>query len=98
MTRASRSTTRSSRRGRSEGSWLCPYVPELNLRSHADLADYGRYVAEVLVPRARRELPVFASVEATGIDGVRWGAMALRAGFARTDTSAPRRVATCDGR
>jgi hypothetical protein len=66
---------------------LCPYVPELNLRSHADLAEYGRYVADVLVPRARRELPVFASVEATGIDGVSMGgATALRAGFARTDT------------
>ena len=66
---------------------LCPYVPELNLRSHADLTDYGRYVAEVLVPRARRELPVFGAVESTGIDGVSMGgAAALRTGFARVDT------------
>jgi hypothetical protein len=66
---------------------VCPYVPDINLRNHADLADYARYVAEVIVPRARRELPVFATPEATGIDGVSLGgAIALRTGFARTDT------------
>ncbi len=66
---------------------VCPYVPELNLRSHADLADYARYLAEGVVPRARRDLPVFASAESTGIDGVSMGgAMALRGGFARTET------------
>jgi hypothetical protein len=66
---------------------VCPYVPDTNLRSHADLSDYARYVADVLVPRARRELPVFSSPEATGIDGVSLGgAIALRTGFARTDT------------
>jgi hypothetical protein len=65
---------------------LCPYLPEVNLRSHADLADYARYLADVLVPRARRELPVFAAAEATGIDGVSLGgAIALRTGFARVD-------------
>jgi hypothetical protein len=65
---------------------LCPYVPDTNLRSHADLSDYARYVADVLVPRARRELPVLALPEATGIDGVSLGgAIALRTGFARTD-------------
>jgi hypothetical protein len=66
---------------------VCPYVPEMNLFSRADLADYGRYLAEIVVPRVRRELPVFASVAATGIDGVSMGgATALRSGFARTDT------------
>jgi hypothetical protein len=66
---------------------LCPYVPDINLRSHADLADNARYVAEVLVPRARRELPVVAARGSTGIDGVSLGgAIALRTGFARTDT------------
>jgi hypothetical protein len=66
---------------------VCPYVPDINLRNHADLADYARYVADVIVPRARRELPVFATAEATGIDGVSLGgAIALRTGFARTDT------------
>ena len=66
---------------------VCPYVPDINLRNHGDLADYARYVADVLVPRARRELPVLAAPEATGIDGVSLGgAIALRTGFARTDT------------
>ncbi len=66
---------------------LCPYVPDTNLRNHADLADYARYLADVVVPRARKELPVLAAPEATGIDGVSLGgAIALRSGFARTDT------------
>ncbi|HEY2512868.1 MAG TPA: hypothetical protein VGI39_18505, partial [Polyangiaceae bacterium] len=66
---------------------LCPYLPDINLRSHADLADYARYVAEVLVPRARRELPVFGARESTGIDGVSLGgATALRVGFGRSET------------
>jgi hypothetical protein len=66
---------------------LCPYVPDINLRNHSDLSDYARYIAEVVVPRARRELPVFSAPEATGIDGVSLGgAIALRTGFARTDT------------
>jgi hypothetical protein len=66
---------------------VCPYVPDINLRSHGDLADYARYLADVVVPRARRELPVIATAAATGIDGVSLGgAIALRSGFARTDT------------
>ena len=66
---------------------LCPYLPETNLRSHADLTDHARYIADVLVPRARRELPVLATPEATGIDGVSMGgAIALRTGLTRTDT------------
>jgi hypothetical protein len=66
---------------------VCPYLPDTNLRSHADLADYANYLADAVIPRARRELPVFASPAATGIDGVSLGgAVALRTGFARTDT------------
>jgi hypothetical protein len=66
---------------------VCPYLPEVNLRSRADLADYARYLADVVVPRARRELPVFSAPESTGIDGVSLGgAIALRTGFARVDT------------
>jgi enterochelin esterase-like enzyme len=66
---------------------LCPYLPEINLRSRADLAEYAHYLADVLVPRARRELPVLPIAEATGIDGVSLGgAIALRTGLARVDT------------
>jgi enterochelin esterase-like enzyme len=67
--------------------FLCPYVPDINLWNYASLADYGRYLADVLVPRARRELPVLSAVQATGIDGVSLGgAIALRTGLTRTDT------------
>ncbi len=66
---------------------VCPYVPDINLRSHGELADYGRYIASVVVPRARRELPVFATAAATGIDGVSLGgAIGLRTGFAHPET------------
>ncbi len=66
---------------------VCPYLPEINLRSHTDLADYARYLVEIVVPRARRELPVLASPLATGIDGVSMGgATALRAGLAHVET------------
>ena len=66
---------------------VCPYLPDIKLWSHTDLTEYGRYVAGVIVPRARRELPVFATPDATGIDGVSLGgAVALRTGFAHTET------------
>jgi hypothetical protein len=66
---------------------VCPYLHDINLRSGSELADYGRYLAEVVVPRARRELPVLAGSESTGIDGVSLGgATAMRAGLAHVDT------------
>jgi predicted esterase len=66
---------------------LCPYVPDTNLRRRAELAELAHYFADELVPRARKELPVLAAPESTGIDGVSLGgAIALRTGFARTDT------------
>jgi iron(III)-salmochelin esterase len=61
---------------------LCPYLPDLDLKSPLALRDYGDFVKHVLLPRARRELPVLASASATGIDGVSLGgAVALRVGL-----------------
>lgn len=61
---------------------VCPYLPDLDLKSALALRDYGDYLVRVILPRARRELPVVGSREATGIDGVSLGgAVALRAGL-----------------
>jgi enterochelin esterase-like enzyme len=61
---------------------VCPYVPDLNLRTAADMGDYGRYLVNVVLPRVRKETPALASPEATGIDGVSLGgATALRVGL-----------------
>jgi hypothetical protein len=66
---------------------VCPYLPDINLFRAADLADYGRYLAEVVIPKARRELPVFAAPESTGIDGVSLGgATAMRVGLGHVET------------
>jgi pimeloyl-ACP methyl ester carboxylesterase len=59
---------------------VCPWVPDLNLRSDTELLDYGRFVVETILPRVVREMP---ATNATGIDGVSLGgAVALRAGLA----------------
>jgi len=59
---------------------VCPWVPDLNLRSDTELVDYGRFVVETILPRVVREMP---ATSATGIDGVSLGgAVALRAGLA----------------
>lgn len=60
----------------------CPYVPDLDLRSDADLRAYGRFVLEQLLPRVYRETPALGTPESTGIDGVSLGgAVALRVGL-----------------
>ena len=66
---------------------VCPYVPELNVHSTSDVGDFARYLVDDVIARARRELPVYAYPEATGIDGVSMGgATALRAGLAHVET------------
>ena len=61
---------------------ICPYLPDINLRSSSDIADYGKYLLNVVLPRMRKELPIVPSADATGIDGVSLGgAVALRVGL-----------------
>jgi enterochelin esterase-like enzyme len=63
---------------------VCPWVPDLNLRSDTELVDYGRFVVETILPRVVKEMP---ATSATGIDGVSLGgAVALRAGLAFPQT------------
>jgi enterochelin esterase-like enzyme len=65
---------------------VCPYLPDINLRSSADVADYGRYLRSVVLPRVRKEAPALASAEATGIDGVSLGgAVAMRVGLTNAE-------------
>jgi hypothetical protein len=65
---------------------VCPYLPDLNLRSSADIAEYGKYLLGVVLPRVRRETPAIATAEATGIDGVSLGgAVAMRVGLTNAD-------------
>ncbi len=62
---------------------LCPYLPDIDIKDPLALRDYGEWVTGVLLPRARRELPVLTQPAATGIDGVSLGgAVALRVGLA----------------
>jgi enterochelin esterase-like enzyme len=61
---------------------VCPYLPDVDLHKPAPIADYGRYLLEVVMPRVRKELPALSSSASTGIDGVSLGgAVALRVGL-----------------
>lgn len=62
---------------------VCPYSPDVDLRKPADIRAYAAYVMNVVLPRARRDLPVLGTPASTGIDGVSLGgALALRIGLA----------------
>lgn len=61
---------------------VCPYSPDVDLRKPAQIRAYSDYVMNVVVPRARAELPVIGAPASTGIDGVSLGgALALRIGL-----------------
>lgn len=61
---------------------VCPYSPDVDLRKPAEIRAYGTYLMNVVLPRARKELPVLATPASTGIDGVSLGgALALRIGL-----------------
>ncbi len=65
---------------------VCPYVPDVRPPASGDITSYSRFIADVLLPRVRRETPAYASREATGIDGVSLGGVvALRIGLALPD-------------
>jgi iron(III)-salmochelin esterase len=61
---------------------VCPYSPDVDLRKPEEIRKYAAYVVNVVLPRARTELPVAKAAAATGIDGVSLGgALALRIGL-----------------
>ncbi len=53
----------------------CPYTPNVAraARPAAALDGYARWLAEVVIPRARREAPVFADAARTALDGCSLG-------------------------
>ena len=54
---------------------LCPYTPDLlsGERAFERVQPYARFLVEVVIARAMRELPVINSPDAVGIDGVSLG-------------------------
>lgn len=62
---------------------VCPYSPDVDLRKPAEIRAYATYLMNVVLPRAKKELPVLGSAASTGIDGVSLGgALSLRIGLA----------------
>lgn len=62
---------------------VCPYSPDVDLRKPAEIRQYATYLMNVVVSRAKKELPVLGTPPSTGIDGVSLGgALALRIGLA----------------
>ncbi|HEY5955106.1 MAG TPA: hypothetical protein VIV60_01085 [Polyangiaceae bacterium] len=59
---------------------LCPYTPDLlsGDKPFEYVRPYAQFLVDVVLPRARRELPVIGTPETTGIDGVSLGG---RVGF-----------------
>lgn len=53
----------------------CPFTPNIGKLSQPDAAydAYARWIVEVVIPRARREAPVFADPAHTALDGVSLG-------------------------
>ena len=66
---------------------VCPFTPDvLGADAGAFVDVFASWIADTLVPRARRELPVLSERTATGIDGVSLGGLeALEVGFTRPD-------------
>lgn len=61
---------------------VCPYSPDVDLRKPARIREYADYFMNVVVPRAKKDLPVLGTPASTGIDGVSLGgALALRIGL-----------------
>ena len=59
---------------------LCPYAPDVDLRKPPAIQQYGTYLIETVLARAKRELPILPG--AIGIDGVSLGGgLALRIGL-----------------
>ena len=60
----------------------CPWLPDVRPATTGDIAEYARFLLNVLLPRVRADTPALSTPEATGIDGVSLGgAVALRVGL-----------------
>ena len=60
---------------------LCPYLPDLDLGEREPQDAYGRFLIDVLLPRAREAFAILPGREHVGIDGISLGGeVALHAG------------------
>ena len=60
----------------------CPWMPDFHLPAAVEIAAYGRFIQNTLLPRVRRETPALAAASSTGIGGVSLGGIAaLRIGL-----------------
>lgn len=65
---------------------VCPYSPDVDLRKPAQIREYAEYLTKIVMPRAKKELPVLDAPASTGIDGVSLGgALSLRIGLGNPD-------------
>jgi enterochelin esterase-like enzyme len=61
---------------------VCPYSPDVDLRKPPQIKEYADYFMNVIVARAKKELPVLGTPASIGIDGVSLGgALSLRIGL-----------------
>jgi enterochelin esterase-like enzyme len=61
---------------------VCPYSPDADWRRPKTMSEYAAYITGIVLPRAQKELPVLATPDSTGIDGVSLGgAQSLRIGL-----------------
>ncbi len=67
---------------------LCPYTPDIlaGERPFEKAQPYARFLADTLIPRAKKELPVIDKPESIGIDGVSLGGrLSLLSGLYRPE-------------
>ncbi len=63
---------------------LCPYLPDVDLGDPIPQDAYGKFLVEILLPRARETFAILPGREHTGIDGISLGgevALHVGAGF-----------------
>lgn len=66
---------------------VCPYSPDVDLRKPTQMREYSDYLTKVVLPRAKKELPVLGTPGSIGIDGVSLGgALSLRIGLGNPET------------
>jgi predicted esterase len=65
---------------------ICPYLPDHDAFDQRKVDDLGKYLTDVVLARAKNELPISDHRNATGIDGVSLGGItALQVGLAHPD-------------
>jgi iron(III)-salmochelin esterase len=65
---------------------VCPYLPDHDAFDEGKVSEIEKYLIDVVLARAKKELPISSDRTATGIDGVSLGGItALQVGLARPD-------------